>query len=118
MDFEKKKKIREKNESPDDDFFDRIFEWILRGFGEGFGKLLGEIWEALEALGSFFDVIFDQVATHLKLRISSIEKKRYQERIWKGLGTILDGFWERPRCISCWKSVPLTLLVYGTDSSL
>ena len=52
MDFERKnKKIREKNESPNDVFFDRIFEWILRGFGEGFGKLLGEIWEALEGLG-------------------------------------------------------------------
>ena len=56
---------------------------------------MGEIWEALEALGSFFDVIFDQVTTHLKLRISSIEKKRSQERIWRGLGTILDSFWER-----------------------
>ena len=59
---------------------------------EGFGELLGEIWEALEALGSFFDVIFDQVATHLKMRISSIEKKRSQERIWRGLGTILGAF--------------------------
>ena len=114
MDFERKnKKIREKNESPNDDFFDRIFEWILRGFGEGFGKLLGESWEAL---GLFFDVIFDQVTAHLKLRISSIENKRSQERIWRGLGTILDGFWERPRCISGWKSVPLKLLFYGIDS--
>ncbi len=26
-------------------FFDHIFEWILRGFGEGFGELLGEVWE-------------------------------------------------------------------------
>ena len=117
MDFERKNENnRKKNESPNDDFFDCIFEWILRGFGEGFGKLLGESWEALEALGSFFDVIFDQVTTHLKLRISSIEKKRSQERIWRGLGTILDGFWERPRCISGWKSVPLKLLFYGTDS--
>ena len=117
MDFERKnKKIREKKRVSKRCFFDRIFEWILRGFGEGFGKLLGEIWEALEALGSFFDVIFDQVTTHLKLRISSIEKKRSQERIWRGLGTILDGFGERPRCISGWKSVPLKLLFYGTDS--
>ena len=96
MDFERKnEKIREKNESPNEYFFDRIFEWILRGFGEGFGKLLGEIWEALEALGSFFDVIFDQVTTHLKLRISSIEKKRSQERICRRLETILESFWER-----------------------
>ena len=92
---EKSEKIRETNESPNDVFFDRIFEWILGGFGEGFGELLGGIWEALEALGSFFDVIFYEVTTHLKLRISSIEKKRSQEGIWRGLGTILDSFWER-----------------------
>ena len=37
MDFERKnEKIREKNESPNDDFFDRIVQWILRRFGEGF----------------------------------------------------------------------------------
>ena len=98
---------------------------VLGVFWEGFGrvwerflgsKLLGEIWEALEALGSFFTVIFDQVTTHLKFRISSVGKKRSQERIWRCLGTILDGFWERPRCISGWKSVPLKLLFYGTDS--
>ena len=78
---EKIRKFEKKNESPNDDFFDRIFEWIWRGFGEGFGKLWGEIWEALEALGWFFDVIFAQVTTHLKLRTSSIEKRRSQERI-------------------------------------
>ena len=53
------------------------------------GRVLGSFWERfgrdLEALGQFFDVIFDEVTTHLKLRFSSIEKKRSQERIWKGL---------------------------------
>jgi len=36
----------------------------------------------------------------------------------RDLGKVLemDGFWERPRCISGWKSVPLKLLFYGTDS--
>ena len=73
MDFERKKqKIREKNESPNDAFFDRIFQWILRRFGEGFGELLGEVWEHLEALGQSFDVLFDEVTTYLKLSISSI----------------------------------------------
>ena len=88
----------------------------MRGFGEGFGELLGEVWEGFGSSWEIFDVIFDEVTTHLKLRFSSIEKKRSQERIWRGLGTILDGFWERPRCISGWKSVPLKLLFYGTDS--
>ena len=88
----------------------------MRGFGEDFGELLGEVWEGFGSSWEIFDVIFDEVTTHLKLRFSSIEKKRSQERICRGLGTILDGFWERPRCISGWKSVPLKLLFYGTDS--
>ena len=99
--------------------------WGIEALGGGPG-------EALEALGSFFDVIFDQVTTHLKLRISSIEKKRSQERIWRGLerfgkdfgellgevgslsGRHLGSIW----CISSWKSVPLILMFYGTDSQL
>ena len=44
-------KIREKHESPNDAFFDRIFQWILRRFGESFGEVLGEVWEHLEGLG-------------------------------------------------------------------
>ena len=80
MDFKRKnKKIREKNESPNDDFFDRIFEWILRGFGEGFGKLLGEIWEALETLGSFFDVTPTQ---HGRLRLKASQMYSYLQH-WR-----------------------------------
>ena len=102
----------------------------------GLGRVLGSFWERfgrdLEALGQFFDVIFDEVTTHLKLRFSSIEKKRSQERIWRGLerfgkdfgellgevgslsGRHLGSIW----CISSWKSVPLILMFYGTDSQL
>ena len=104
----------------------------MRGFGEGFGELLGEVWEGFGSSWEIFDVIFDEVTTHLKLRFSSIEKKRSQERIWRGLerfgkdfgkllgevgslsGKHLGSIW----CISSWKSVPLKLMFYGTDSEL
>ena len=66
-------------------------------------RVLGRFWERfgrdLEALGQFLDVIFDEVSTHLKLRFSSIEKKRSQERIWRGLERfgmdldVLGSFW-------------------------
>jgi len=40
--------IRETNESPNDVFCDRIFEWILRRFGEGFGRDFGGFWLMLD----------------------------------------------------------------------
>ena len=104
----------------------------MRGFGEGFGELLGEVWEGFAGSWDIFDVIFGEATTHLKLRFSSIEKKRSQERIWRGLerfgkdfgellgevgslsGRHLGSIW----CISSWKSVPLILMFYGTDSQL
>ena len=39
------KEKREKNRVLKGCFFDHIFERILRGFGEGLGKLLEEVWE-------------------------------------------------------------------------
>ena len=65
---------------------------------------MGTLWERfgrdLEALGQFLDVIFDEVTTHLKLRISSSEKKRSLERIWMGFerfgkdfGALLEAVW-------------------------
>ena len=66
------------------------------------GRVWGSFWERfgrdLEALGQFFDVIFDEVTTHLKLRFSSIEKKdpkRGFGGVWRGLGRILESFWGR-----------------------
>ena len=92
------------------------FERVLEGFWEAFGRGLGGIWSLM---GNFLTVLwncFSTLTTHSKLKMGSTEKLRFQERIWRGLGTILGGFWERPRCISGWKSVPLKLLFYGTDS--
>jgi len=80
----------------------------LRGFGEGFGELLGEVWEGFGSSWEIFDVIFDEVTTHLKLRISSIEKKRSQERIWRGFG----GGWE-----PLWKAFGVDLVHFKLEIS-
>jgi len=59
MDFEaKNQKIREKVSSKNNDFFDCIFLWILGGFGEDFGRVLGGVWRLLASLGSLFGIIF------------------------------------------------------------
>ena len=39
-------------------FFDCIFLWILGGFGEGLGRVLGEVWRLLASLRSLFGVDF------------------------------------------------------------
>ena len=59
MDFEaKNQKICDKVFSKNNDFFDCIFLWILGGFGEDFGRVLGGVWRLLASLGSLFGVIF------------------------------------------------------------
>ena len=59
MDFEvKNQKIREKISSKNNVVFDCIFLWVLGGFGEDFGRVLGGVWRLLASLGSLFGVIF------------------------------------------------------------
>ena len=55
MDFEvKNQKILEKIRFKSNVFFDCIFLWILGGFGESLGRVLGGVWEAFRRdLGHF-----------------------------------------------------------------
>ena len=59
MDFEvQNQKIREKISSTINVVFDCIFLWILGGFGEDFGRVLGGVWRLLALLGSLFGILF------------------------------------------------------------
>ena len=59
MDFEvKNQKILEKIRFKNNVFFDCIFLWILGGFGEGLGRVLGGVWRLLASLRSLFGVDF------------------------------------------------------------
>ena len=60
MDFEvKNQKIRETISSKNNVVFDCIFLWVLGGFGEDFGRILGGFWEdsgrAWEDLGEVWE---------------------------------------------------------------
>ena len=70
------------------------FERVLEGFWEAFGRGLGGIWSLM---GNFLTVLwncFSTLTTHSKLKMGSTEKKRFQERIWRGLGTFGNDFGE------------------------
>ncbi len=59
MEFEvKDQKILEKIRFKNNVFFDCIFLWILLGFGEDLGRVLGGVWRLWEPLRPFFGVIF------------------------------------------------------------
>ena len=59
MDFAvKNHKNCEKMNSKNNVFFDCIFLWILGGFAEDFGRVLGGVWRLSASLGSLLGVIF------------------------------------------------------------
>ena len=75
-------------------YFWMDFERVLEGFWEAFGRGLGGIWSLM---GNFLTVLwncFSTLTTHSKLKMGSTEKKRFQERIWRGLGTFGNDFGE------------------------
>ena len=54
---------------------------------------MGEVWEGFGSSWEIFDVIFDEVTTHLKLRFSSIEKREIPREDLEGFGEVWEGFW-------------------------
>ena len=122
----------------------------MSGFGEGFGRVLGAVWNLLAPLGPLLALFFGMIFTlffinltpaasgrHLVpfwLHFDGFEQGRggpgtitllFLERFGKGFGELLGevgslsgrhlgSIW----CISSWKSVPLILMFYGTDSQL
>ena len=55
-----------KNDSQNDVFFDRILEWILRGFGEGFGR----------PKSSIFALFFDVFSKQFSINVLEAKKSR------------------------------------------
>ena len=95
MDFEvKNQKILEEIRFKNNVFFDCIFLWILGGFGEDFGMVLGGVWSLLVPLGALFGIIFWGLYPEGSPK-GVLEGPRVDfDSILEGLGWVWGGFWE------------------------
>ena len=98
MDFKvKNQKINEKISSKNSVVFDCIFLWVLGGFGEDFGRVLGGVWRLLAPLGSLFGILFWcfylQCSPKGLLEAPGIDFGSILKGLARVLGWVLGGFW-------------------------
>ena len=75
-----------------------VFEWILGGFGEGFGRVLGGVWNLLGvSWGTFFPM--GDGEKHVFPHGGPKRRPRgLLDSIWGGFGEVLGGIWEPLGC--------------------
>ena len=95
MDFEVEiSKNHEKNASENDVFFDCVFLSILRGFGEGFGTVLGGDLDSLGLSLAVFWPLFLRLCAQEGLRGPKRRPRVLLGSILDGFRTVLGGMWE------------------------
>ena len=95
MDFEVEiSKNHEKNASEIYIFFDCVFLSILRGFGEGFGTVLGGDLDSLGLSLAVFWPLFLRLCAQEGLRGPKRRPRTLLGSILGGFGRVLGGVWE------------------------
>ena len=85
--------FRENISSKNNVVFNCIFLWVLGGFGEDFGRVLGGVWRLLAPLEPFFGVLFGCLYLECSLEGLLGPPGLDFGSIWRGLGRVWGGFW-------------------------
>ena len=80
-------------------FFACVFKWSLESFGEGFGRVLGGVWELLGVSWGTFKLLFLRLCCQEGPRGSKRRPRGLLGSIWEGFGRVLGRVWEFPSSI-------------------
>ena len=82
---------RENNASKNHVFFACVFPSILEGFGVGFGRVVGGVWDLLGVSWGTFKSLFLSLCCQEGPRGSKRRPRGLLDSIWDGFGEVLGG---------------------------